>query len=747
MRMRRSASIKTRTVARSQTRWLCVERLEARALLANITVNTAADDNDPTSSTLSLREAIEISNRTLAVSALSPQAQAQVSGALSKPNTIAFNIPTGTTAVATIAPTSALPEITAPIIIDGYTQPGAHPNTLADGDNAVLRIELDGTNAGFVEAGLVISAGGSMVRGLVINRFNPGNPIHYLRLVYGGIELKTLGDNVIEGNFLGTDAGGSVAMGNSLGGLAIVGSSNNTIGGTTPAARNLISGNQEEGVRIIANFGPTNVDAAGNLVVGNFVGTDFTGTKALGNGTPGSGFIIDATHNTIGGATAGARNIISGNGEFGVEASNINEGFNLVQGNFIGTDVTGTKALPNVLGGVNFSGMANTVGGTVAGAGNLISGNGGYGVGIGYIYQPQNPTDIVQGNFIGTDATGTKALGNSGNGVEILYLPNNTIGGTVAGAGNTIAFNGIDGVAVSAYIGIGSGTVIGDAALGNLIRSNSIFSNTNLGIELINGANKNQQAPTLTAAIINPDGSTTVQGTLKGTPGTTYTLEFFGNTTCPPSGPGQGQTVLGTTTATADSNGNVSFAATVQLPTGEPFVTATATDPGNNTSEFSACVQEVRPPTVVRLQRFGFHYQPTIYVLTFSTGLDPARAHDVANYRLAPVFGRRLGRDIPITAAIYDPVADTVTLKPTTRVYLFGRYRLAVNGSTPTGVAGATGLLLDGQGTGRPGTDFVTTFGEKILAGPNLPVRAIPRSPHHRSLPKALHVVRSLQSP
>jgi hypothetical protein len=76
------------------------------------------------------------------------------------------------------------------------------------------------------------------------------------------------------------------------------------------------------------------------------------------------------------------------------------------------------------------------------------------------------------------------------------------------------------------------------------------------------------------------------------------------------------------------------------------------------------------------------------------------------------------------------------------RVYLYGLYRLAVNGSTPTGVAGATGLLLDGQGTGRPGTDFVTSFGEKILAGPNMPVRAAARSLHHRVLPKARHVVR-----
>jgi hypothetical protein len=185
----------------------------------------------------------------------------------------------------------------------------------------------------------------------------------------------------------------------------------------------------------------------------------------------------------------------------------------------------------------------------------------------------------------------------------------------------------------------------------------------------------------------------------------------------------------------------VSFTATLHLPAGEPFVTATATDAGNNTSEFSASVHQAAPvPTVRSLQRFGFHYQRTIYVLTFSTALDPAPAQDVANYRLAPILGRRLGPDIPIRAAIYDPVAHTVTLKMADRVYLYGLYRLTVNGSTPTGVAGATGLLLAGQGAGHTGTDFVKTFGEKILAGPNLPVRAAARSPHHRALPKARHV-------
>jgi hypothetical protein len=147
----------------------------------------------------------------------------------------------------------------------------------------------------------------------------------------------------------------------------------------------------------------------------------------------------------------------------------------------------------------------------------------------------------------------------------------------------------------------------------------------------------------------------------------------------------------------------------------------------------------VVPPVVESLQRFGFHTQPTTFVLTFSTALEPAPAEDVANYRLNRVFGHRLGRAIPIKAAIYDPTTDTVALHPAHRVYLFGHYRLEVNGSTPTGVAGATGLLLDGKGNGQPGSDFVTTFGKSILAGPNVQISRAERSPLHRSRTDAPH--------
>ena len=144
---------------------------------------------------------------------------------------------------------------------------------------------------------------------------------------------------------------------------------------------------------------------------------------------------------------------------------------------------------------------------------------------------------------------------------------------------------------------------------------------------------------------------------------------------------------------------------------------------------------QVVAPTVQNLQRFGFHAQPTKFVLTFSTALDPAAAQDVANYRLNAVIGHRIGRAIRIKAAVYDPTTHAVTLQPAQRLYLFGRYLLEVNGSTPTGVAGATGLLLDGRGNGMPGTDYVATFGKEILAGPNDPPRISRRSLRHQHLP------------
>jgi hypothetical protein len=281
-------------------------------------------------------------------------------------------------------------------------------------------------------------------------------------------------------------------------------------------------------------------------------------------------FISTGSNNLIGGTTASERNLVSGNGGVGVGIYQLASG-NVVQGNYIGTDVTGTAALGNDVG-LSIEGSNNLVGGTTVAARNLISGNRYAVIGFG------GSSNQVQGNYIGTDVSGTQALGNARDGVHINNDNNDTIGGEAPGAANTIAFNGGDGVRVD------KGT--GDAILGN-----AIFANGNLGIELLHGGNHNQAAPVLTSA--TADGtSTTVTGALTSTPNTTFTLEFFANSVNDPSG--SGEQFLGSVVVTTDAGGNASFTVTFATAVAPgSFLTATATDAANNTSQFSGGVQGI----------------------------------------------------------------------------------------------------------------------------------------------------------
>ena len=195
------------------------------------------------------------------------------------------------------------------------------------------------------------------------------------------------------------------------------------------------------------------------------------------------------------------------------------------------------------------------------------------------------------------------------------------------------------------------------------------------------------------------------------------TFALSGGTTLPP---GLAPSPSGLISGTPTTAGTFAF-------------TVAATDSGGAVASLPLSIvvtpaSQVAAPTVQNLQRFGFHAQPTTFVLTFSTALDPATGQNVANYRLSPVSGNTVGPAIPIKAAIYDPTTRTVTLQPAQRLNVFQQYVLVVNGSTPTGVAGATGLLLDGRGNGVPGTDYVARFGKEFLAGPNEPVRFSRRS-------------------
>ncbi len=370
-------------------------------------------------------------------------------------------------------------------------------------------------------------------------------------LVIGGTPNGIGTNNVIQGNFVGTDRTGTTAydaagypLGNLRHGISLHdGAQNNTVGGIAFGAGNVISGNAQDGI----NFDDEGVAPVGkNLVEGNYIGTDVTGM-----------LVSDANYLPLG------NGYIGGNGD--------------------GIDLAFTT----------FGSQGNTIGGTAFGAGNVISGN--VNDGILIAGSPRTTANMVQGNYIGTDVTGNLVLdangfpfSNGNNGVEIAGPANNLIGGTVAGAANVIAYNGI-------YFG-GAGVVVnGASAVGNGIRQNAIYQNfpSAVGISLVSGGNGAQPAPVLNIANYVPGtGPLTVMGTVVAAAGST--LEFFANDT-PPSSDCEGQLYLG--------SGPAAAAFTVILPgvipPGFDWVSATVTTPApgfGNTSEFSNCIMISPPP-------------------------------------------------------------------------------------------------------------------------------------------------------
>lgn len=393
-----------------------------------------------------------------------------------------------------IQPAGFLPEITAPVVIDGYTQPGASPNEANFGvtGNAVIKIELDGINSGMAH-GLEITCGGCTVRGLAINRF--GNAIW----------IENGGGNVIEGNYIGTD---TLGMTSRWGGrIHIENSPDNIFGGLVPAARNIMTG---------------------SLII---------------NG-PGSGG-------------------------------------NKVQGNYFSTDITGVISLDDE-GGISISGGAhgNIIGGLAAG--NLISG---VRTNNAILLDGAGPGTVIQGNKIGPAADWSN-LGNSAAGV---FIRGNSAGSLIKG--NVIAYNS------NAGVGLFSDAGTGHAVLGNSIFANGIgldFNGQcppppNDNLDLDSGPNNWQNHPVLTSAASDIGTMTIVQGTLHSTPDSDFRIEFFWSWISSSCGYGEGGHYMGWTNVTTDGSGNAVF--NVELPAGvgtmTEVVTATATDAGNNTSEFS----------------------------------------------------------------------------------------------------------------------------------------------------------------
>jgi parallel beta-helix repeat protein len=410
-----------------------------------------------------------------------------------------------------IQPTSALPEINDPVIVDGSSE----PDFVTNGNKPIIVIA--GTNLGWVD-GLVLNAGadGSVIRGLVIRDWGAA-----------GIWIAPGSDNnLIVGNYIGrlTTSGTDSGYGtqNDAEGIYIEGSYN-IIGGLTAAERNVISGNGNAGIYLQG--------ASGNTIIGNYIGTDATGLVDLGNEERGVWLESGSNNNTIGGTSTAARNVIAGNDISGVliadgASPGVNASGNVVQGNYIGVGADGTTALGNLQHGVHIATGAdnNLIGGTAAGAGNIIANSQWRGVNV----QTSNSTGItIQGNLIYS------------NGLTGIDLEDNGV-------------------------------------------------TTNNGTKSSSQANYGMDFPVITSASLSGCGLTVAGYVGSAANQSTFAnvrVEFF-KSDGDGSGYGEGQTFLGYTTT--DSSGNFSFngSLTVSGLGAGGFLTATATDSNGNTSEF-----------------------------------------------------------------------------------------------------------------------------------------------------------------
>ncbi len=515
----------------------------------------------------------------------------------------------------------------------------------------------------------------------------------------------TATNNALRGNLIGTDITGTAALPNGFSGLALIDASFNQVGGTAPQEGNLISGNLQHGVAIVGS------NAVLNLVMQNRIGTDIHGARSVSNHFNGI-LISGSPSNRIGGVAKSQGNLISGNGQNGIQIVDETAVANELYGNLIGIDATGSFRLPNANAGVRIESPCNAVGGLGPGHGNVISGNHQSGI---YILGPEASNNVVQANFIGTDVTGAEPLGNSFAGVGLSDAGRNIIGGLARGAGNLISANQDSGIyllgetssgnsILGNYIGtdrmgataLGNrldgvtlygapGNQIGKPLAGNLIsgnrdsgvfllriaavsnivqantigfrrdritdlgnrthgvqidenanfnviggleiceanrigfseldrydgvrvhsgsgncfRGNQIFANRGLGIDLgpdgttandaadtDDGANLLQNFPVVLAATLEGE-QLRVNATLNSRPYGEFILDFYANPGRDPSGYGQGMVYLGETTIRTDASGNAEGRLTVNTRlTPGSTVAATATDLEHNTSEFS----------------------------------------------------------------------------------------------------------------------------------------------------------------
>ncbi len=480
------------------------------------------------------------------------------------PDTITFSIGGG--GIATIAPLSALPSLTESVTLDGSTQPGFAGTPL---------IELDGHQAGPGAAGLDDVAGGSTLRALSIGNFRGR-----------GIRLSGPVGSAVEGCYVGLDATGTLSRPNHLAGIEIAAGAHR-VGGAAPGAGNVIAG-QTIGIAVDSTD-------PGSVILGNFIGLRADGTGA-GNSL---GIDVRAPGTLIGGPGPGEGNVVSGHQGDAIHMSAGSDG-SVLQGNRIGTNAAGTFAIPNTANGVSIAGAGGIlVGGAAPGAGNLISGNGGGALVI------QGVGNVVQGNFLGTDVTGAIPIPN-GVGLQLGDAAGTVIGGVGPGEANLIAFN------------TGSGVVI-DLGIDNSVRGNSIHSNGELAIDLLeegpllghtandegdedDGSNHLQNFPII-ASVAPVSGGLRIVGSLRAAPGI-YKLDFYADSACsrrPRSLP-QTRVHLGEADVSLSDSvqgplhgesprheGEIHFDVTIDASLlADEVLTATATDASGNTSEASS---------------------------------------------------------------------------------------------------------------------------------------------------------------
>lgn len=416
-----SSRRRRRVVAGGFSRLGTAERLEQRAMMATFLVlNTSPNDTDENS----FAWAITQSNST-------PGDR----------DTIEFRIPGGGTV---ISQTPVLPTITDAVTIDGTTQPGYLTSPI---------VEVDGAST--IGTGLRIAsdASGTIIKGLSIYGFqyDPTDPDSGTGIVVdGGSD-----DNLITQCYVGTNAAGDTTLGNAVAGILVKGT------GTTISS-SVISGNDGYGIILEGDTGTS--------IIGSKIGTTASGNAALPNASHGI-FSLGSDGTTIGDGTVAGRNIISGNSGDGVRLDGSTNVTFL--GNYIGVDAaTGAVAVPNGGAGISLDADSTIIGDGTVGGRNVISGNTAQGILV-----RGGTSTTIQGNFIGTDATGNIGVGNVLEGIRFDGGGGHLVGGVAAGQGNVISANGGTGIAITAE----AGAVTPVQAAGILVQQNFIGLGVNLG--------------------------------------------------------------------------------------------------------------------------------------------------------------------------------------------------------------------------------------------------------------------------